>query len=57
MRLSKKKAETAPFQKHLNTYFINNLETGLKHEKETILGLDYMFNEDGESSRIQAYFT
>jgi hypothetical protein len=37
--------------------FINNLETGLKREKETFLGLDYAFNEDGESSRIQAYFT
>jgi len=24
--------------------------------KETFLGLDYAFDEDGESSRIQAYF-
>jgi hypothetical protein len=36
--------------------FINNLETGLKREKETILGSDYMFNEDRENSRIQACF-
>jgi hypothetical protein len=33
------------------------LETGLKREKETLFGSDYTFNEDGESSRIQAYFT
>jgi len=36
--------------------FINNLETGLKREKGAFSGLDYMFNGDGESSRIQAYF-
>jgi hypothetical protein len=36
--------------------FINNLETGLKREKETFWGLNYTFNEDRESSRIQAYF-
>jgi hypothetical protein len=36
--------------------FINSLETGLKREKETFFGSDYMFNEDKESSRIQAYF-
>jgi hypothetical protein len=36
--------------------FINRLETGLKREKETILGSDYMFNEGRESSKIQAYF-
>jgi hypothetical protein len=36
--------------------FINNLKTGLKREKESLLGLDYMFNEDRERSRIQAYF-
>jgi len=32
--------------------FINNLEMGLKREKETFLGLDYTFNEDRESSKI-----
>jgi hypothetical protein len=37
--------------------FISNLETGLKREKETFLGMDYAFNEDRGSSRIQAYFT
>jgi len=36
--------------------FINSLETGLKREKETFLGMDYPFDEDRESSRIQAYF-
>jgi hypothetical protein len=36
--------------------FIKNLETGLKREKETFLDSDYMFNEDRESSRIQAHF-
>jgi hypothetical protein len=37
--------------------FINNLETGLKREKETFLGLDYTFNEGRKSFKIQAYFT
>ena len=37
--------------------FINNLEMGLKREKGAFFGSDYMFNEDRESSRIQAYFT
>jgi hypothetical protein len=36
--------------------FINNLETGLKREKETFLGLDYTFNEGRKSFKIQAYF-
>jgi hypothetical protein len=31
-------------------------KTGLKREKETFFGSDYMFNEDRESSKIQAYF-
>ena len=36
--------------------FINNLETGLKREKGAFFGSDYMFDEDREISRIQAYF-
>jgi hypothetical protein len=36
--------------------FINNLETGLKREKETFWGLDYTFNEGRKSSKIQDYF-
>jgi len=33
--------------------FINNLKTGLKREKETHFVSDYMFDEDGESSKVQ----
>jgi hypothetical protein len=36
--------------------FINSLETGLKREKGPFFSSDYMFNEDRENSRIQAYF-
>jgi hypothetical protein len=35
---------------------INNLKAGLKREKGAFFYSDYMFNEDRESSRIQAYF-
>jgi len=37
--------------------FINNLETGLRREKGTFLGLDYTFIKAIESSNIKAYFT
>jgi hypothetical protein len=36
--------------------FINNLETGLKREKETFLGCDSTSNKRRKSSKIQAYF-
>ena len=37
--------------------FINNVETGLRREKGTFLGLDYTFIKAIESSNIKAYFT
>ena len=45
---------------HINHFFYlipTGKITGLKREKGTVLGLDYTFNENRESSKIQAYLT